>query len=102
MNRFACNHTGDIFPVCITHKDIGRGQSIGIPSTQCDKTQCSVGLDGMNHKTNFIAVGIQPQDRTIPLVFFPVNIKIAHMVFFNDTKTLAPGPGDSEDIVLKA
>ena len=102
MNRFCCDNAGYVFTQCIADQDFRGRQCIQAPSAKFDKTDGSVFMDGVNHKSYFIAVGVKHHKRFFTCIGMTADIEIAQMVFFQGSDRLCKRPGSGNSLILKS
>ena len=102
VDRLGGDQPRQIASLGVAHQNLGGGQTVHIPSAQGHKTQGAVGADGVDHKSNLVAVGVQHEYRKPLGRFVGPDVDVAQAVVGHLGHVAAVLFGNVENGVLKS
>ena len=102
MDGLGGDDAGDIFPQGVAHQHFAGNQRVPVPAAQLQKTQSTVGLDGLNDETHFVGMGIDHQHGLTAGIFLPVDVKIPQEILPDLTDGFRPAAGHLHHFIFKA
>ena len=102
MDGLCGNDAGQVRAVRVADQHLAGYQGVFIPAAQRDKPQASVGLDGVDHESHFIRMGVQHQDRFAAGVFLSADVKVSQEILLHFAQRRGVLPGGCYDIILES